>query len=290
MMTNPGVKELILPVLFITIGATWLADILKILCFQHNWFTLQDGITAIVSLLFLVLGLSLAKNVSDKRCKPNQLSFEELSKSKKDKVLFQTNLVICGMSTIVQKSKTKNIIENIEVEELQKHIKDLFSNNDVHKLCNEFSELKTDLKSFSWQQQIRLFKEMSRFHKSFTVSVIASEESYEQLPAFQTLINEFNAKFNTYIQLKLPEKAVDYTQVNEVHQAIEKIIQHWQIDNRDSYRMIDVTAGQKPLSMSAVLASVANKQNYTAYVDTQKPFSIRIQNIENQKQSELKVI
>lgn len=130
-----------------------------------------------------------------------------MSKTKKDKLIFNTKLVICGLSRITETVEKKGKVEhnNVNVEVLKNHIQYIFKNNTVNELCDEFKNLNTSLQaSFSWQQQIRLFKEISRYHKSFTVSVIASKESYEQLPAFQTLIEEFNNAFKTQIKLEFP--------------------------------------------------------------------------------------
>lgn len=286
--------KLILSVIFITTGSAWFADVIKQCLLQYSFFDMSViyFILFFGGLILVIIGLYLAKSYADKLCKPNQLSFKEISKSQKDKLLLKTNLIVCGISTITEKtdSNGKTEVKNVEVDKLKDRIKSFFEKNSAENLCNDLKELDSDLPTFSWQQQIRLFKEMSRYSKNFTVSVIASKESFEQLPAFELLISEFNAKFKTNIKLVLPENAIDFTQVNEVHKSIEKIIKDWQEESPNSYRMIDVTAGQKTASMSGVLASVANNQNYTVYVDTQKPYPIRIQNIENEKQSELKVI
>lgn len=298
-MGNPSVLKLLFPVLLITTGTTWFAEIVMKLILPTlpssaaYVDSLHMSILLFGSLIFVIAGLMLAKNYTDKLCQPNNLSFEELSKTKKDKLISKTKLVICGLSRITETVEINGKTEqrNIKLEVLKDHINHMFKNNHVDALCGELKYLNTDLKKgFSWQQQIRLFKEMSTYHKSFTVSVVASKESYEQLSAFQTLIDEFNTAFKTQIKLSIPEKAIDFTQVNEVHKAINDIIKLWSIKHLSSYVMIDVTAGQKTVSMSGVLASVADKRNYTAYVDTQMPFKIRVQNIENQHQAELKAI
>ncbi|WP_044413322.1 hypothetical protein [Thiomicrospira microaerophila] len=285
-------------IILITIGTTFLIDgVLKNVIELEDANLTKQVIFFIIGLVSLMIAMMIAKTITDDLCKPDSRSFKEITQNAYRTTLRKTEIVITSVSEI---RDDNGVVPN---DRIKKCINQLFSSFSVEKICQtDYKNLKSELEklncdkeiilsSFSWQQQLRLIYQVTKFTNNAEFVIISSEQSSKQFPAFEHMLEALRQKLNEEQKTFTFSRAetVNFNEIDKVSKEIEGQIQLHTARNGNPIIMVDVTAGQKTYSLAAVLSTVDKKHVYTGYVDTNKPWPLHLQNIVNDNKSELAV-
>lgn len=306
---NKEVVSLILAVLLITVSTTFISDVLReVIDLNEHIKSNQSGNSDWVWVLFTIFilmlwaGIHFGRLIADKLSEPDNRSFKEIcDQRQKQEYIRAATIIITSISPLKcnrKPLKVQSIKEYLSVlfdEYTIKQIKET-KQDDLHdkELCDKLKDVpgfdnldKIEL-GFPWQQQLRLLLEFKKLNPSIRLNLALTKEAAAQIDAFKFFIEKINEKANMNIRLIKLGEELDFTQIDQVSNSLNARIDYFLQEFMGNV-ILDVTAGFKTYSMAATLATVDKEHAITTYVDMAKPFALRMQNIKNNKASELHV-
>ncbi len=147
-------------------------------------------------------------------------------------------------------------------------------NPDIYRNINTLEDFKN--KKLSWEMPLRAIKEHEETVER--VIIIPSRESDTQFDAFKELIsNILKDKINLKIQKHNP---VDFENIEQIHETIENIYKKLKNEGyRERDIVVDITGGQKPVSIAGAASTVIYPDRYFQYVST-KTKEVKVYNMD----------
>ena len=147
-------------------------------------------------------------------------------------------------------------------------------NPDIYKSINTLEDFND--RKLSWEMLVRAIKEHEETVE--IVIIIPSKESDNQFDAFKELIlRVLKNKQNLKIYKKSP---VDFENIEQIHETIENIYKKLKNEGyRERDIVVDITGGQKPVSIAGAASTVIYPDRYFQYVST-KTKEVKVYNMD----------
>lgn len=247
----------------LAVGTSWLADEIRDLWGDDKpifWWVLVVGV------VLTVIGFFLARRLSQELSAPRHETFHPLGGHHGQDVLKKTKKVIMFLSNLPQ-DKYSQDVETVKNKQWDTEI-----------ASQDRLDLSQDRRNFKWQQNFRsinIFKDC----EDIEISVFCSGESYDQFDAFKE-IYDHHRELNGFKLHKISRypKAVD---INSLH-TISANLKDEIAQNPEEVTIIDITSGTKQYSAAATLETIASKDIYILYIDTNNGELYHLYNVVNE--------